>query len=176
MSLAPWKVGPFRIRPEIILSDLGYDSNIYSQPEAVGDYRLTVGPSFTGYLIIRKKIVLTLYESPRYVYFYETARERAWNNYFRGDVSILLNKAFFSAGQPGRTPGSGGTTKLTSGHGESRPTSRPQHCCRRGKRPVCLLMFRRPGSATKTWSSKAFRSLKNSTMTNSAPPVVFTGR
>ncbi|MCX6575424.1 MAG: outer membrane beta-barrel protein [Candidatus Aminicenantes bacterium] len=98
MSLAPWKVGPFRIRPEIILSELGYDSNIYSQPEAIGDYRLTVGPSFTGYLAIRKKIVLTLYESPRYVYFYETTRERAWNNYFRGDVSILLNKAFFSAG------------------------------------------------------------------------------
>ena len=98
MSLAPWKVGPFRIRPEIILSDLGYDSNIYSNPEAVGDYRLTVGPSFTGYLAIRKKIVLTLYESPRYVYFYETTRERAWNNYLRGDVCILLNKAFLSAG------------------------------------------------------------------------------
>ncbi|MCX6575303.1 MAG: outer membrane beta-barrel protein, partial [Candidatus Aminicenantes bacterium] len=98
MSLAPWKVGPFRIRPEIILSDLGYDSNIYSQPEAVGDYRLTVGPSFTGYLAIRKKIVLKLYESPRYVYFYETTRERAWNNYFRADANILLNKMFLSAG------------------------------------------------------------------------------
>lgn len=98
MSLAAWKVGPFRIRPEIILSDLGYDSNIYSQPEAVGDYRLTVGPSFTGYLAIRKKIVLTLYESPRYVYFFETTRERAWNNYFRADVNILLNKMFLSAG------------------------------------------------------------------------------
>jgi len=98
MSLAPWKVGPFRIRPEIILSDLGYDSNIYSQPEAVGDYRLTVGPSFTGYLAIRKKIVLTLYESPRYVYFFETTRERAWNNYFRADANILLNKMFLSAG------------------------------------------------------------------------------
>ena len=98
MSLAPWKVGPIRIRPEIILSDLGYDSNIYAQPEAVGDYTLTVGPSFTGYIVVRKKLVLTLYESPRYVYFYETARERAWNNYFRADANILLNKAFFSAG------------------------------------------------------------------------------
>jgi hypothetical protein len=98
MSLAPWKVGPFRIRPEIILSDLGYDSNIYVNPEAVGDFKFAVGPSFTGYLAIRKKIILTLYESPRFVYFFETTRERAWNNYFRGDVNILLNKAFFSVG------------------------------------------------------------------------------
>lgn len=98
MSLAPWKIGPLRIRPEFILSDLGYDSNIYAQPEAIGDYTLTVGPSFTGYLVIRKKIVLTLYGSPRYIYFYETTRERAWNNYFRADANILLNKMFLSAG------------------------------------------------------------------------------
>jgi len=97
-QLAPWKLGPFRIQPSIVLSDFGYDSNIYSTDNAIKDYTLTAGPAFNVYLAIKKKVVLTVSESPRYVYFFETARERTWNNYLRGDVSFLFNKFFISFG------------------------------------------------------------------------------
>lgn len=94
--LAPWKLGPFRIQPSIILSDFGYDSNIYCVNNPIKDYTFTAGPAFNVYLAVKKKVVLTVSESPRYVYFFETARERTWNNYLRGDVSFLFNKFFIS--------------------------------------------------------------------------------
>jgi hypothetical protein len=97
-QLAPWKIGPFRIQPSIVLSDFGYDSNIYSTNNPIKDYTLTAGPAFNAYLAIKKKGILTVSESPRYGYFFETARERSWNNYLRGDVSFLFNKFFISFG------------------------------------------------------------------------------
>ena len=98
LELAPWRIGPFRIQPQIVLSDFGYDSNIYYTPNAPGDYTLTAGPALTTYLSLKKKIVFELYESPRYVYYLQTARERSWNNYFTGNVHFLLNKFFITLG------------------------------------------------------------------------------
>ena len=98
LELAPWRIGPFRIQPQIVLSDIGYDSNIYYTPNAPGDYTLTAGPALTTYLSLKKKIVFELYESPRYVYYFQTARERSWNNYFTGNVHFLLNKFFITLG------------------------------------------------------------------------------
>jgi len=98
LELAPWRIGPFRIQPQIVLSDFGYDSNIYYSPNAPGDYTLTAGPALTSYISLKKKIVIALYESPRYVYYFQTARERSWNNYLRGNVHFLLNKFFITLG------------------------------------------------------------------------------
>ena len=97
-GLAPWTLGPFRLQPQIVLSDLGYDSNIYHQPEAVGDYSFTAGPRINAFLPIKKKIVFTLSESPRYVYYFETARERAWNNFLSGRAAFLFNRFFVQVG------------------------------------------------------------------------------
>ncbi len=98
IELAPWRIGPFRLQPQIVLSDFGYDSNIYYTPNAPSDYTLTAGPALTSYVSLKKKIIFALYESPRYVYYFQTARERSWNNYFRGDVHFLLNKFFITLG------------------------------------------------------------------------------
>jgi hypothetical protein len=97
-SLVPLKIGMFRLQPLLILTNLGYDANIYSRPDPVSDYSLTVGPQIDGFVSIRKKVIFTFSESPRYVYFLHTARERTWNNYLKGDVNILLNDVFISAG------------------------------------------------------------------------------
>ena len=97
-SLAPWKIGPFRIEPRIVLSDFGYDSNIYTQPNAVSDYNFTAGPQFDGFLKFGGKIILSFSESPRYVYYVHTANERTWNNYLNGSLSFLLNKFFIQLG------------------------------------------------------------------------------
>jgi len=95
---AAWKFGPFRIQPMLMLTNAGYDSNVYGTPyNKIKDYTFTAGPAFNIYLLIKKKILLSLYESPQYVYFFETARERTWNNYFNGQMHLLLNKFLISA-------------------------------------------------------------------------------
>jgi len=95
---APWKLGPFRLRPAVVLSNVGYDSNLYSLPDPVKDFTLTFGPAVTAYVPIKRTLILSVYESPRYVYFLETANERAWNNYFRTEASLVLNRFFIQAG------------------------------------------------------------------------------
>lgn len=93
------KIGPFRIRPTLVLSNAGYDSNVYGTADhTVGDYSVTVGPAFSIYIPIKKKIIFSIYESPQYVYFLETESERAWNNYLTGQVNLVLNRFFISAG------------------------------------------------------------------------------
>jgi len=97
---APLRAGPLRIQPVLYLTDAGYDSNIYGQIERpVKDYWLQAGPGIDVYVPVKKKkIVFSVSESPRYVYFFETKRERTWNNYLRGEISLLFNKIFISGG------------------------------------------------------------------------------
>jgi hypothetical protein len=94
---AAWKFGPFRIQPVLMLRNAGYDSNVYQSTNPIKDFSFTAGPAFNIYLPIKSKILFQIYESPQYVYFKETARERTWNNYFRGEVHFLFNKWLFSA-------------------------------------------------------------------------------
>jgi len=93
------RIGPFHIQPVLYLTDAGFDSNIYGQTgQPVQDYWLQAGPGVSVYVPIKKKIVFSMTESPRYVYFFNTARERAWNNYLNGEVSFLFSKMFVSGG------------------------------------------------------------------------------
>ena len=93
------KIGPFRLRTILVLSNAGYDSNVYrTAANPVKDYSVTAGPAFYLYLPIRKKIIFSIYESPQYVYFFETKRERTWNQYSSAQVSIALERLFLSAG------------------------------------------------------------------------------
>jgi hypothetical protein len=96
---AAWKAGPLRIQPVLYLTDAGYDSNVYGQIDhPVKDFWLQAGPGINVYLPIRKKIVFSVSESPRYVYFLETKGERAWNNFLQAEVSLLFNRVFVSGG------------------------------------------------------------------------------
>ena len=95
---AGFKLGPFRVKTVFILNDAGYDSNVYRMPDhPVKDYSFTAGPALTFYLPIQKKVVFSIYESPRYVYFFETKQERTWNNSLLGRIQFALNRVFLSA-------------------------------------------------------------------------------
>jgi hypothetical protein len=100
---AAWKLGPFRIQPAISLRDAGYDSNVYYgyAGEPVVDYSVTAGPEFTVYLPMKKKLVLSLYGSPQYVYYRETKQERSGNFYLAGSANIVLNRFFITVGGGG---------------------------------------------------------------------------
>jgi hypothetical protein len=93
----PWHIGPLRIQPQLIISNAGVDSNIFYSPnEPVKDYTVTAGPAATIYLPIHRKLVLSAYGSPQYVWYSKTARERTWNYYLNGAAQISLKNVFFS--------------------------------------------------------------------------------
>ena len=93
-------LGPFRVRTNFTLSNAGYDSNVYygATDEPIKDLTFTAGPAFDIYLPLKKKIIFHIYESPQYVYFKETERERTWNNYFQGQLYFVFNRLVASAG------------------------------------------------------------------------------
>jgi hypothetical protein len=93
-------LGPFKIRTVFYLTNAGYDSNVYRTPNnPIEDFSMTMGPGFFIYLPIKKEIVISIYESPQYVYFAETKSERTWNNYFNGQVHFVLNRFFITLGK-----------------------------------------------------------------------------
>src|SRR4030042_6928073 len=100
MENARFNLGPFRISPALVLSNAGYDSNVYygATDKPVEDLTFTAGMAFDVYLPIKKRLIFTIYESPQYVYFKETERERTWNNYFRGQVHLVANRFVATAG------------------------------------------------------------------------------
>jgi hypothetical protein len=93
----PWHVGPFRIQPQLVISNAGVDSNIFYSPnEPIKDFTITAGPAATVYLPIHRKFVLSAYGSPQYVWFSKTEQERTWNYYFNGAAQLNLKNVFFS--------------------------------------------------------------------------------
>jgi hypothetical protein len=97
---AGFNLGPFSVKAQFFLSNAGLDSNIYfgATDEPVKDYTLTAGPAFDIYFSLKRKVIFHVYESPRYVYYKETKRERTWNNYFRGEVYFVFNRFVLSTG------------------------------------------------------------------------------
>jgi hypothetical protein len=92
------RVGPFYVKTVFSLSNAGYDSNVYRTPDhQLADYSLMVGPAWTIYWPIQKKVVFTLFESPRYVYFHKTVRERTWNNFLTGRFQLALSRVLVTA-------------------------------------------------------------------------------
>jgi hypothetical protein len=99
---AAFNLGPFKASAAFTLSNVGYDSNIFyytASDHPVHDYTVTAGIAFNIYLPIKKKVILSIYELPQYVYYKETARERTWNNYFNGELHFVLNRVVLTLGK-----------------------------------------------------------------------------
>jgi hypothetical protein len=94
------KLGPFRYNATFQLGNAGYDSDVYfgNSQKPVPDYSFTAGPIVNVFLPLAKGIVLNVSESPEYVFFLETEKERAWNNRFRGQIHFSLGALYFQAG------------------------------------------------------------------------------
>lgn len=94
---AAWRFGPLRIQPALVLSNFGLDSNIYYSPaEPIKDYSLTAGPAVNIYLPIYRKLILSAFGSPQYIYYFKTKRERTWNYYVTGSAALSLKRVFLS--------------------------------------------------------------------------------
>jgi|GEM_PF-275994 len=77
-----WKIGPFRIFPSILFTNVGYDNNVYSQHERfdpVGDFTFTTSAPVTVHLLLRQRWIFSFSYNPSYVYYAQETRERAFN-------------------------------------------------------------------------------------------------
>jgi hypothetical protein len=97
MKRAPWRFGPFRVQPSLVISNAGIDSNIFYSPDnPVKDFTITAGPAATIYLPIQRRFVLSFSGSPQYLWYSKTEQERAWNYYLRGAAQLNLRSVFLS--------------------------------------------------------------------------------
>ncbi|MGA2363669.1 MAG: outer membrane beta-barrel protein [Candidatus Aminicenantales bacterium] len=100
VSAARWKAGPFRYTGAFQLGNAGYDSDIYfgTLANPIPDYTFTAGPDIQILLPLEKKIVFAISESPRYVFFLDTRRERTLNNSFTGQAHFIFDRFYIQAG------------------------------------------------------------------------------
>ena len=97
MDRAPWHFGPFIVQPSLVLANAGVDSNVfYSPTDPIRDFTLTAGPAATIYIPLARRLVLTAFGSPQYVWYSKTERERTWNYYTNGAAQLNLKNLFFS--------------------------------------------------------------------------------
>ncbi len=95
-----WRIGPFRFFPTVSFRNIGYDGNVYYEREEdnpISDYTVTFAPHVKVYILFRNFFILSLTESPEYVYYFEQKRERTWNNTISPEFKFLfLNRLVIS--------------------------------------------------------------------------------
>jgi len=98
---AKWRVGPFRFFPIIQLNNIGYDDNVYYQPETrnpISDYTATFSPQIKVYFLFRNWFIFSLTENPEYVFYFKQKRERRWNNTLYPEFKFLFLNRFVISG------------------------------------------------------------------------------
>jgi len=98
---ARWRLGALRINAAFSLADAGYDSDVYYgyfQSEEFPDWTLAASIPVQLIVPLGKSVVLDLSETPQYLYFLDTERERALNNTFRGQLHVSLERVYVQAG------------------------------------------------------------------------------
>jgi hypothetical protein len=97
---ARWKFGTLRVNATFSLSNVGYDSDVLYgyTPEPVPDFTLSAGSTVQVLMPLSKKIIVEIVDSPQYVFYLDTKRERAWNNTFGGQVHFALDRFYIQAG------------------------------------------------------------------------------
>jgi Putative beta-barrel porin 2 len=98
---ARWRIGGLRINAAFTLDNAGYDSDIYYgflQNAKVPDETFTAGTPVQLIVPLGKTVVLDLSDSPQYLFYLDTKRERAWNNTFQGRIHIGLERLYVQAG------------------------------------------------------------------------------
>ncbi len=101
LERARWQIGPFRVHPGIELRDIGYDDNVYLEPEdrePVSDYTGTFSGYLNVYMLYKNWLIFSLSENPEYVYFISEKNQRAFNNSLSPGLRVLLFQRFVLSG------------------------------------------------------------------------------
>lgn len=99
-QLTRWQIGPFRLSPTLNFRNVGYDSNIYREPEdddPISDFTGIVSLDLTTYVLLKDRLILDFTVNPWYAYYSKTRAERSFNfNYSGGGKLNLLHKFILS--------------------------------------------------------------------------------
>lgn len=98
---ARWRVGGLRVNAAFTLDNVGYDSDIYYgflQSAEAPDWTLAAGLPVQLIAPLGKSVVLDLSDTPQYLFYLDTERERAWNNTFQGRLHVALERLYVQAG------------------------------------------------------------------------------
>ena len=100
VNAARIRLGELRLNAAFELTNAGYDSDVYYGylEEAVPDYTFSAGLPVQVLLPLSKKVVLDVSDTPQYLFYLDTERERAWNNSFQGVIHFALDEIYIQAG------------------------------------------------------------------------------
>ena len=100
VEAAGWRLGIMRINAAFTLANAGYDTDVYYgyTEESVPDWTFSAGLPVQILVPLGKKVVLDVSDTPQYLFYLDTERERAWNNTFRGLLHIALDRVYVQAG------------------------------------------------------------------------------
>ena len=100
VNAARIRLGALRLNASLELTNAGYDSDVYYGylEEAVPDYTFSAGLPVQVLLPLSKKVVLDVSDTPQYLFYLDTERERAWNNSFQGSIHFALDEIYLQAG------------------------------------------------------------------------------
>jgi Putative beta-barrel porin 2 len=94
------QVGPFEIRPTVIMRDIGWDSNVFNQStDEQGDFTATMGAKVDA--SVRRSRVIGSYSTfYEYLFFKESESERGSNRGTEGRVDVIFGRLrpYFLAG------------------------------------------------------------------------------
>jgi hypothetical protein len=88
---APLRLGPVALAPTLSVTNLGWDSNIFNQPHAVGDFTATTNPRVLGWMRlgrarVRGRANLNL------VYFQDHPSQRSVDSDYEGRFDLVLTR------------------------------------------------------------------------------------
>lgn len=100
LESAMWRSGNLRANFAFQLIDAGYDSDIFYgfYGEPVPDGLFATGTPVQLLWSLNKKVVLEVYDAPRYDFYLKTEDERAWNNTLHSQIHFVLTKIYFRVG------------------------------------------------------------------------------
>ena len=92
-------IGPFRYNASFSLTPR-YNSDIFfgHTQNPVPDYIFVVSPRLSIFLPLKNGIVFEISDTPNYVFYLDTERERTLNNTFQARVHLALDKFYFQFG------------------------------------------------------------------------------
>ncbi|MBM3304843.1 MAG: hypothetical protein FJY79_02710 [Candidatus Aminicenantes bacterium] len=101
-SAAGFRLGPLKIAPALRVHDVGRDSNVYfgSEEEAVvADFTGMLAGEFNGYWLVGDSLILTVTDTPEYLFYLREQGLRAFTNSFSSGLRFLALRRFsLSAG------------------------------------------------------------------------------
>jgi len=100
LDRALWRLGALRINASLSLANAGYDTDVYYGyfGESVPDFTLSASIPVQVLCPLGDRAVLELNDSPQYLFYGRTEKERAWNNIFGGGLHIALERLYIHLG------------------------------------------------------------------------------